>query len=142
LPQYQYSKELFDKMMKEAEEKKWEGLMLRKNTVYKTGRTKDLLKVKNFKDAEFEVKEIITGDFRVISNKSGLEETIQTMTAVIIDNNGVKVKVGSGFSIDQRNKFYKNPDLIIGKMITVKFFEETPDGSLRFPIFIAIRNYE
>ena len=40
-----------------------------------------------------------------------------------------------------RNIFYKNPKLIVGKKITVKYFEKTKN-SLRFPIFIGIRNYE
>ena len=129
-------------MLNKSQENKWEGLMLRKNEKYKGGRTKDLLKVKQFYDAEYIVKDILTGDFRVISNETGLEETIKTMTAVIIENKGVSVKVGSGFSIDERKKYYKNPNLIIGKKITVQYFEETPDKSLRFPTFKGIRDYE
>ena len=116
--------------------------MLRKNDKYKTGRTKDLLKVKEFNDKEYVVKDIITGNFRVISSKTGLEETIKTMTAVIIKNKSVDVKVGSGFSIDERKKFYNNPKLIIGKKITVQYFEETPDKSFRFPIYKGVRDYE
>lgn len=142
LPQYQYTQDIFDKMVSEIDEKKWEGLMIRKNTVYKSGRTKDLLKFKQFFDKEFKVTDIITGKFRMISNKTGLEETVTTMTAVMVDNDGVMVKVGSGFSIDERKKIYKNPNLIIGKLITVKYFEETPDKSLRFPIYVTLRNYE
>jgi DNA ligase-1 len=49
------------------------------------------------------------------------------------------VRVGSGFTIDQRKEFYKNPKKILGKIITVQYFEETKnqDGglSLRFPTF-------
>lgn len=142
LPQYKYTENKFDEMLKESKKHNWEGLMLRKNDTYKTGRTKDLLKVKEFNDKEYVVKDIITGNFRVISNKTGLEETIKTMTAVIIKNKGVDVKVGSGFSIDERKKFYDNPKLIIGKKITVQYFEETPDKSLRFPIYKGVRDYE
>ena len=47
------------------------------------------------------------------------------------------VRVGSGFSIEQRQEFYKNPKKILGKQILVQYFEETynQEGciSLRFP---------
>jgi DNA ligase-1 len=49
------------------------------------------------------------------------------------------VRVGSGFAIDQRQEFYKYPKKILGKIITVQYFEESKnqDGgiSLRFPTF-------
>jgi DNA ligase-1 len=49
------------------------------------------------------------------------------------------VRVGSGFSIEQRQEFYQNPNKILGKIVTVQYFEETKnqnDGiSLRFPTF-------
>ena len=49
------------------------------------------------------------------------------------------VRVGSGFSIEQRQDFYNNPDAILGKVITVQYFEETKNQeggiSLRFPTF-------
>ena len=50
---------------------------------------------------------------------------------------GCPVGVGSGFSLEERQHYYKHPEDIIGKEITVKYFEETKnqDGgySLRFP---------
>ena len=49
------------------------------------------------------------------------------------------LRVGSGFTIEQRQYFYRNPDAILNKQITVQYFEETKnqDGgiSLRFPTF-------
>ena len=49
------------------------------------------------------------------------------------------VRVASGFTIEQRQDFYKNPDAILGKIITVQYFEETKNQeggiSLRFPTF-------
>jgi DNA ligase-1 len=57
----------------------------------------------------------------------------------MINHNDNIVRVGSGFTIDQRQEFYKNPKKILGKTITVQYFEETKnqDGgiSLRFPTF-------
>lgn len=115
----------------------WEGLMLRKNVCYKAGRVNDLLKVKLFQDAEFIVKDVEFGDIRYISKESGLEITETMLSSVKIHYKNNIVSVGSGLSIEQRQQFYKNPENIIGKKITVKYFEESTnqDGSysLRFP---------
>lgn len=131
------SLEHFAELCKEAEDKNWEGLILRKDTSYKGKRSNDLLKVKKMDDAEYEVIGIETGPFRVIEN--GKEITIDTLSAVKIIHKGNEVSVGSGFSLDQRKEFYANPSLIIGKVITVQYFEETLNQngtySLRFPIF-------
>ena len=85
LEQVEMNKSSFEKMKKISAENGWEGLMIKKNGRYKRGRSFDLMKYKTFFDDEFVVKEIITGPFRVISKTTGLEETIETMTAVIID---------------------------------------------------------
>ena len=132
-----YSEENFKLMNDNVQKYNWEGLMLRADTSYKGGRHRELNKVKTFCDEEFIVKRIETGPVRIIENK--LETTIECMTSVIIDVNGKEVGVGSGFSIDERKYFYKNPKEIIGKNITVKYFEKTEDNSLRFPIYKGIR---
>lgn len=137
------SKQMLISVREQASIAGWEGLMLRKNTVYEGKRTKNLLKVKFFKDAEYTVCGIEVGDFRVINKETGLEETIQTMTNVLIEHKGNIVSVGSGFSLEERKRYYTNPELIKGKIITVKYFEETVDSktgkfSLRFPTVKAI----
>jgi DNA ligase-1 len=49
------------------------------------------------------------------------------------------VSVGSGFTLDERYEFYKDPKKSIGKVILVSYFEETSNDkgtiSLRFPTF-------
>lgn len=126
------------KLCDSAEKDGWEGIMIRKNVAYKGKRTDELLKLKKFKDDEFEVKRVETGPFRIINEHSGLEEEIICMTKVIIEYKGNEVGVGSGWSHDQRVKYYYHPEKIIGKQITVKYFEECKDAktgkpSLRFP---------
>ena len=147
LEQLEMTDESFCKMVKKSDEEGWEGLMVKRNTKYKSGRSKDLLKYKEFHDEEFLVTKVLTGPFRCISKKTGLEETIETMVAVVI--NFHETQVGSGFSLSERKKFYKNPKLIRGKSITVQYFEKTPANvsksglpSLRFPTFKGIRDYE
>ena len=114
---------------------KWEGFMLRKDTIYEGKRSKNLLKVKTFMDAEFVVRSVEFDEHRII--KDGKEVTEKMLANVIIRHKGNDVSVGSGFSQEQRRYYYKNPGEIIGKLIQVKYFEETVDKtgkiSLRFP---------
>jgi DNA ligase-1 len=54
---------------------------------------------------------------------------------------GNEVAVGSGFTMEQRRAFKEKPDLIVGKVVTVQYFEETAtEGapSLRFPLLKII----
>jgi DNA ligase-1 len=115
----------------------WEGVMLRSDTPYKGKRSKDLLKYKSFFDDEYEVVDTEMGPFRYILNGKEHEETM--LSCVTINHKGYSVRVGSGFSIEQRQEFYKNPRKILGQIITVQYFAESKnqDGglSLRFPTF-------
>jgi len=136
------SMEQFVELSKEAEDKNWEGLILRKDSSYKGKRSNDLLKVKKMMDEEYKVLDVKFGPFRIIDKDTKLEKTIDTLTNVIIEHKGNRVSIGSGFTIEQRNEFYNNPSLIKDMIITVKYFEETKnqDGnySLRFPIFKGV----
>lgn len=118
----------------------WEGLMLRKDTPYIGKRSDEILKVKKFWDAEYVVEGIENSIHRVIEDGREIEE--EMLGNIFITHKGNQVRVGSGFSIEQRRNFYKNPDQIIGKTITVQYFEETTDQhgqhSLRFPVVKAI----
>ena len=125
-----------------ADEHGWEGIMLRKDTGYKGKRSNDLLKVKKMHDEEYVVEDVEFGPFRVIDSETGLETTIETMTNVIIEHKGNVVSVGSGFSLGQRDRYFHFPEKIIGKEITVQYFEESQDKtgkySLRFPVCKAV----
>ena len=119
-----------------AASKGWEGLMLRKNDFYKGKRSNDILKVKTFFDDEYTVTDIETGPFRYIKEGKEVEEEMLSSVSILHKNN--KVSVGSGFSIDQRKYYYQNPEMILGKEITVQYFEESQNQlgeySLRFPV--------
>lgn len=129
------SRDQYDSLMAEAAEKGWEGLILRKDAPYQGKRSKDLLKCKNFHDAEYVVKNVEMGPFRYVCD--GQEREEEMLSCVTIEHKGHEVRVGSGWTIDQRKMFHKNPDHILGKTIGVQYFEETrnQDGgiSLRFP---------
>ena len=127
----------FAEWTKQSQDSKWEGLILRADEPYKGKRSKDLLKYKSFFDDEYEVIDTEMGPFRYVKNGSECEETM--LSCVTIKHKGYDVRVGSGFSIEQRQDFYKHPQKILGKIITVQFFSESEnqDGglSLRFPTF-------
>lgn len=129
-------KSIIPTLLQEVEEKGYEGLMVNTaNGFYVTKRTNDLQKVKS----------MITADLLV----TGLEESIDgqfkgLLGRVNVEYKGNSVGVGSGFTLEQRREFVENPDLIIGKIIEVSYFEESineKDGlpSLRFPVFKCIR---
>lgn len=143
LEQLPYSKKTFEEMEKKVQDNGWEGLMLRKNTTYKGKRSKDILKVKNFKDDEFRVESINTGPVEQYNKKKNTYEKVQGLTAVVIKYKGNEVAVGSGFSAQERLDFMKHPEKIIGKLIKVRYFEESTNQennelSLRFPTFKGI----
>jgi DNA ligase-1 len=131
------TEERYIEMMSEADRLGWEGLILRKNVGYEGKRSKNMLKCKSFKDAEYKVKALEFGPFRMIEN--GLEVTKDVLTNVIIEHKGNEVSVGSGFTISEREYFKRFPDELCGKIITVKYFQETQNQagnwSLRFPTF-------
>jgi DNA ligase-1 len=125
----------FQEFVQESTRNGWEGLMLRADESYKGKRSKDLLKYKSFHDDEYVVTAIKFGPFRYVKNGQECEE--EMLSNVTVQHKGYNVDVGSGFTISERQYFYSNPDAIVGKVITVQYFEETnnQDGgiSLRFP---------
>ena len=125
--------EHFEQWNKMASEKDWEGFMLRKNVGYEGKRTKNLLKVKKFFDAEYKVIDFDIDDHEVVVN--GRSETVPMLSQVWIEHKGHKVKVGSGWTHEQRLQYIDGS--IVGKVITVQYFEETKNDkggiSLRFP---------
>jgi len=122
----------------------WEGLMLRLDTTYKGKRSKDVLKVKTMHDAEYRVKDAAYGPFRYVQDGKEIEE--EMLSAVMIEHKGNQVRVGSGFTIEQRQHLLKHPEDILNKVITVQYFEESQNQSgeysLRFPVLKIIHGDE
>lgn len=108
----------------------YEGGMV-KNTrgLYRFGKHKDWMKLKAVEDVDLPVLELIQGEGKY----HGM------LGAVIVNFKGKRVNVGSGFSDEERQLFWDNPELIKRKVIEIQYHEITPDGSLRHPRFIKIR---
>jgi DNA ligase-1 len=132
--------DMFESKMDLAVQSGWEGLMLRKDDKYQGKRSTDILKVKKFYDEEYIVVDVENSPNRVIVD--GLEVEEMMLKNVIIEHKGNRVQVGSGFTIDERRNYFENPNKILGKTITVQYFEETTNQngthSLRFPVIKAV----
>ena len=123
----------FDMWGQMATDKKWEGFMVRKDAGYEGKRSKNLLKVKKFYDAEYKGIDFDIDDHEIVVN--GRSETVPMLSQDWIEHKGHKVKVGSGWTHEQRLQYIDGS--IVGKIITVQYFEETKNQeggiSLRFP---------
>lgn len=126
----------FHHLNNEAIELGHEGIMIRKNTGYKGKRSKDILKVKQMHDAEYVVQSCDFDKHRVI--RDGKEVVMPMLAQIYITHKGNEVAVGSGFTQEQRIRYQKYPNEIIGKTVTVQYFEESQNKSglysLRFPV--------
>lgn len=135
----------FDRWAGYVEAGNWEGFMLRKDVPYQSGRTKDLLKVKKFEDFEVQVDSIEIGKMSTALPGQGNVE-YEGVAALHITYEGNDVKVGAGLSREQRIAWMKDPSLIVGKIITVKYFERTVNQqgkvSLRFPTLKVVHGAE
>lgn len=112
-----------------------EGVMVNiANAPYEARRTKNILKVKAMQDC----------DLKIIGFEEGTGKNKGTLGAIIVDYKGFEVRVGSGFTDQDREYFWKNKDKLLGRVITVQYFEETTNKkdnslSLRFPVYLELR---
>lgn len=102
-----------------------EGLMLRQpGSLYETGRSTTLLKVKTFHDAEG----------RVVGHEPGKGKHKGRLGAVVVEmDNGIRFNVGTGFSDKER----EDPPPI-GTIITYRYQELSKDGVPRFPTWVGL----
>jgi ATP-dependent DNA ligase len=111
-------------------EQGFEGQILREsNSFYENKRSNGLLKHKIFHDEEFEILAVNEGVGK-FANKAATM-TFQT-------SKGVKFDSTINGTMAYLEEIWAKKDQLIGKLATVKYFEETTDGSLRFPKVINI----
>ena len=130
------TEERFTEIKIAAEDAGFEGIMVRKNVGYEGKRSHNLLKVKKFHDAEYTVLECNNGTMRWTENGKQIEK--ECLSNITIEHKGNRVSVGSGFNKEQREYYLNRHNELIGKTITVQYFEETQNQnggySLRFPV--------
>jgi len=123
-------KTLHDQFVNEG----YEGIMIR-NKAGEYGinkRSKNLQKFKEFFDQEYEI----------VGYEEGTGNDAGTVIWICMTENGDIFKTRPRGSREERAKYFKNGDAYIGATLTVRYFELTDDGVPRFPVGVAIRNYE
>lgn len=116
-----------------------EGIMINlSDAPYECKRTKTLLKVKKFHTADVKVLDVIEGTGKNVGKLGAI--TIQ------FEHEGklYECNCGSGFSDQEREKYFQNPDLLIGKIVEIGYFEISQNSNggygLRFPTWKRIRH--
>lgn len=125
---------MIDTLLREKIAASEEGIMINVNSApYRFDRTKDLLKVKLFKDADLEI----------VGFKEGSNRYSGTLGALVVDYDGNDVEVGSGLSDELRDEIWAHREDWLGRTAIVQYFEETTNQrggkSLRFPVYLDWR---
>ena len=113
----------------------YEGSMLRLDRPYQQKRSYNLQKFKDFQDAEA----LIVG---YEEGKGKRENTLGKFLMQDDDGNQFGCPPGKGYSYKNLTNILNNIHDYIGQRATFTYFERTPAGSYRHPLFKTIRNYE
>lgn len=110
----------------------WEGLVVRDpSAVYKFGgRTKDMIKIKMYKDSEFEITGL----------SEGLRE--EDMCFTLKTKEGKEFKAKPWGSRELKQQYRHDLHKLIGKKATVKYFYMSDDNVPLQPSVKCIRDYE
>ena len=120
-----------------------EGLMINiGDGSYEHKRSSNLLKYKKAKTIDMKVVEVYEGNGKYIGAVGSL-----FCVAKMPDGKMIQCHVGSGLSDEQRNDWYDDINLIVGKIVEVEYFSTSQsksyDGSdiysLRFPRLKSVR---
>jgi DNA ligase-1 len=113
----------------------YEGAMYRTlNGVYKVNhRSTDLLKYKEFQDAEFIITDVACG--------VGREQDCAIFLCKTEEGNTFNVRPTG--TVESRKEMYNNKKFYIGKLYTVRFQELTDKENVpRFPVGVGVRDFE
>ncbi len=114
------------------EDQGYEGAMVNPNIPYYMGRKSNSL---------LKFKSMLTWDCKITGFVEGKGRLEGTLGKVLVEQaNGKQGEVGSGFDDAERAYIWANRESTVGRIIEVKFQETTPDGFMRFPIFLRYRD--
>ena len=111
----------------------YEGAILRNNKPYEQKRSYNLQKYKEFHDTEAKIIGWVEGQ----GKRTG---TIGKFLAR--DADGIEFGMPVMDKMPVLKKMYDIAEWYIGKTATFTYFQRTPSGSYRHPLFKSIRNYE
>ena len=114
-----------------ARELGYEGFMLKTlEHFYQGKRSWDWQKMKNISEVEAWVTGIYEGKGKYQGQMGG----------VLIEIDGVETRVGGGWSDEQRERYYRDPSLVIDRLGEFLYHEKNPNGALREPRFYRWRD--
>lgn len=121
-----------EKLHAQYVEEGFEGLVIRNpDKPYKpNGRTNDMIKIKMYKDAEFEITGL----------SEGLRE--EDMCFTLVTEDGIEFKAKPMGTRELKQQYRDDLDQLIGKMATVKYFYLSDEGCPLQPVLKCIRDYE
>jgi ATP-dependent DNA ligase len=113
----------------------YEGSIIRLDGLYKHGRSYDLMKFKDFSDAEA----------TIIGYEEGKGKRTDTVGKfLMMDDEGVEFGCppGKGYNYNDLSNMLLNISDYMGQRATFTYFQRTKAGSYRHPLFKCLRNYE
>lgn len=117
-----------------CEQQGFEGAILRnKSGPYVGKRSADLIKLKSFLDGEFRITGVEEGRGKLAKHAGAF---------VCVTASGGEFRAKLKGSLDSLRTHFENQGKCIGKMLTVRYQNLTSDGIPRFPVGVAIRDYE
>ncbi|HIH2748250.1 TPA: hypothetical protein ACYLN4_004016 [Burkholderia lata] len=129
-----HNREEVEAMFKLAIERGYEGLIVKDpNGLYEWDRSTSWLKAKPLHTATLKIVGIYEGKKK--SRNEGRLGGFQ-LEGTIEDGTEIKTDCGGGFSDDQRELFFKHPDMVVGRMAEVEYMEVTKKNALRNPVFL------
>ena len=128
-----YSETELNKIHNENKQNGYEGSIIRANKLYEQKRSHNLWKVKDFNDTEATIIGWVEGQ----GKRTG---TIGKFLAR--DANGIEFGMPVMDKMPVLKKMYDIAEWYIGKTATFTYFQRTPSGSYRHPLFKTVRNYE
>lgn len=84
-------------------------------------------------NAWLKVKAVDSEDCAIVSVHEGKGRLAGTMGYVVVEHGNRLVRVGGGFTDEQRAEIWAKRDTVIGSFLEVTFQSKTPDGSMRHP---------
>ena len=110
----------------------YEGAMVLPDIPYYRGKKSNkLLKFKTMESMDCTVAGMYEGTGKYEGTMGGLN---------LIQEDGKECDVGSGFKDEERDYIWQNKEKIVDRIAEIKYQELTPDGIMRFPIFLRWRN--
>ena len=84
-------------------------------------------------NAWLKVKAVDSEECPIVSVHEGKGRLAGTMGYVVVEHGHRLVRVGGGFTDEQRRQIWENRDTVIGSWLEVSFQNMTPEGSFRHP---------